>query len=145
MKNKEIAKILDEIGDYLDAEKVAFKPFAYHRAALALEALDDDIEKIYKKGGIKAVEEISGIGKSIAEKIEEYLKTGKIAYYEEYKKKLPVNLEEIIHVEGMGPRKAKILYEKLGIKNLSELEIAAREGKIRNIPSFGEKSEKNIL
>lgn len=145
MKNQEIAKILGAIAEYLEMDKVPFKPQAYEKAAIAIEALGEDIENIYKKGGLKALEEIPGIGKSIAEKIEEYLKTGKIKYYEKFRKKLPINLGEITKVEGLGSRKAKILYEKLGIRNLKELEKAAQSGKIRGIPSFGEKTEKNIL
>lgn len=126
-------------------DKIPFKPQAYEKAAVAIEAMEEDIENVYKKGGLKSLEEIPGIGKSIAEKIEEYIKTGKIKYYEDFRKKLPINLEEITKVEGLGARKAKMLYEKLKIKNLAELERAARQGKIRNIPGFGEKTEKNIL
>jgi DNA polymerase (family 10) len=77
MKNQELAKIFYEIADYLKMDEVAFKPFAYERAAITLETLEEDVLSIYKKGGIKALEEIPGVGKSIAEKIEEYLKTGK--------------------------------------------------------------------
>ena len=126
-------------------EGVAFKPQAYEKAAIALEALEEDVGDIYKKGGFKALKEIPGVGKSIAEKIEEYIKTGKIKYYQDFKKRLPINLDEIIPIEGMGPKRAKILYEKLGIKNLEELEKAARAHKIAKLFGFGEKSEKNIL
>lgn len=126
-------------------EGVAFKPQAYEKAAITLETLEEDVEDVYKKGGFKALKEIPGVGESIAEKIEEYIKTGKIKYYEEFKKKIPVKLDEIIPVEGMGPKRAKILYEKLGIKNLEELEKAAKAHKIAKLFGFGEKSEKNIL
>lgn len=145
MKNQEIAQIFYEIADYLKMEEVAFKPYAYQKAALTLETLEEDIEDIYKKGGIRALEEIPGVGKSIAEKIEEYLKTGRIKYYEEFKRKIPVNLEEITAVEGMGPRKAKVLYQKLGIRNLKDLEKAAKSHKIAPLFGFGDKTEKNIL
>ncbi len=126
MKNWEIAKILYEIASYLEMEGVAFKPYAYEKAAITLETLEEDVEEIYKKGGLKALEDIPGVGKSIAEKIEEYLKTGKIKYYESLKRKMPINIEELIAVEGMGPKKVKVLYQKLGIKNLKELEKAAK-------------------
>jgi len=145
MVNQELAKIFYEIADYLKMEEVAFKPYAYQKAAITLETLEEDVEKIYKKGGIFALEEIPGVGKSIAEKIEEYLKTGRIKYYEEFKKKLPLNLEEITSVEGMGPKKAMVLYQKLGIRNLKDLEKAARAHKIASLFGFGEKTEKNIL
>ena len=145
MSNKEIAKIFYDLASYLEMEGVAFKPQAYEKAAITFETLEENVEDIYKKGGLKAIENISGVGKSIGEKIEEYLKTGEIKYYEDFKKRLPINLDEIIPIEGMGPKKAKILYEKLGIKNLEELEKAVKAHKIAKLFGFGEKSEKNIL
>jgi DNA polymerase (family 10) len=145
MKNQEIAKIFYEIADYLEMEGVKFKPYAYQKAAITLEGLEEDVEEIYKRGGLEALKKIPGVGESIALKIEEYLKTGKIKYYEEFKKKMPIDLEELIQVEGMGPKKAKVLYEKLGVKNLRDLEKAAREHKIAPLFGFGEKTEKNIL
>ena len=145
MKNQELAKLFYEIADYLEMDKVAFKPYAYQKAAIALEGMEEDVEDIYKRGGIKDLEEIPGVGKSIAKKIEEYLKTGKIQYYQQFKKRLPLNLEEIIAVEGMGPKRAKLLYQKLGVKNVKDLEKAARSHKIASLFGFGEKTEKNIL
>ncbi len=145
MKNQEIAKIFYELADYLEMERVQFKPFAYQKAAIALETLKEDAEEIYERGGLKALKEIPGVGESIALKIDEYLKTGKIKYYEDFKRKIPVNLEEIIAVEGMGPQKAKILYEKLGIKTIQDLEKAAKANKVAPLFGFGEKTEKNIL
>lgn len=145
MKNKELAKIFYAIADYLKMEGVAFKPTAYKRAALAIESFEEDIEKIYKKGGLKELEKIPGVGKSIALKIVEYLKTGKIERYEKFKKKAPIDLEEIVSIEGMGPKKAKVLYQKLGIKNLKDLERAAKRHQIAPLFGFGEKTEKSIL
>ena len=108
MKNKEIAKIFYAIAEYLEMEGVAFKPYAYQKAAITLENLKDDVEELYHQGGLKAIKKIPGVGESIALKIEEYLKTGKIQYYEEFKQRLPIELDEIIAVEGLGPKKAKI-------------------------------------
>jgi len=145
MVNQQIAKIFYDLASYLEMEEVAFKPQAYEKAGIALEALEEDIKDVYQKGGLKALEEIPGVGKSIAEKIEEYIKTGKIKYYQDFKKRLPIKLDEIIPVEGMGPKKAKVLYEKLGIKTLKDLEKAAKTHKISSLFGFGGKSEKNIL
>ncbi|MFZ3168723.1 MAG: DNA polymerase/3'-5' exonuclease PolX [Candidatus Methanoperedens sp.] len=145
MKNQEIARILYEIAEYLQMEGVAFKPQAYRKAGLGLETFDRDIEDLYREEGLKGLKKIPGVGESIAQKIEEYLKTGKIKYYEDFKKKIPASVEALTAVEGVGPRKVKIIYEELGIKNLDELEKAAKEGKIRELPGFGEKTEKNIL
>ncbi|MFH1841196.1 MAG: DNA polymerase/3'-5' exonuclease PolX [Candidatus Nealsonbacteria bacterium] len=145
MKNQEIASILFKISEYLEMGEIDFKPYAYQKAAIGLDNLEEDVEEIYKEGGIKALEEIPGVGKSIAEKIEEYLKNGKIKYYEQFKKKYPIKLEEISAVEGMGPKKAKMLFQKLGIRNLKDLERAAKNHKIAPLFGFGEKTEKNIL
>jgi DNA polymerase (family 10) len=98
MKNKEIALIFNEIAEYLEMEGVPFKPYAYQKAALTLETLQDDVEDLYSRGGLKALKGISGVGESIAHKIEEYLKTGKIEYYEEFKRKFPIALDEIVSV-----------------------------------------------
>jgi DNA polymerase (family 10) len=145
MKNQELAKIFNDMSRFLQAEGVAFKPYAYQKAAFSLESLSEDVGEIYKRGGIKALLEIPGVGKAIAEHIEEYLKTGKIKHYEDFKKKLPLKLDELVRVEGMGVKKAKILYQKLGVKNLKDLEKAAKAHKIAPLFGFGEKTEKNIL
>jgi len=145
MKNQELAKIFNDMASFLEIEGVAFKPYAYSRAALSLDSLNEDVGDIYKKGGIKALLEIPGVGEAIADHIEEYLKTGKIKHYEDYKKKLPLKIDELMKVEGMGPKKIKILYEKLGVKNLKDLEKAVKSHKIASLSGFGEKTEKNIL
>ncbi len=145
MKNFELAKILYDIALYLDMEDIPFKPQAYEKAANSIETLNEDIEDVYKKGGLKALENIPGVGRSIAEKIEEFLKTGKIKYFEQLKKKMPLNIEELASVEGLGPKSIKKLYKNLKIKNIADLEKAARAGKIRKLAGFGEKSEENIL
>lgn len=145
MKNQELAKIFNDMARFLEMDGVAFKPYAYNRAALSLEALQEDVADIYRKGGVKALLEIPGIGKAIADHIEEYLKTGKIKHYENYKKKLPLKIDELIKVEGIGPRKVKTLYQKLGIKDLKDLEKFAKAHKIATLFGFGEKTEKNIL
>jgi len=145
MSNQELSKIFSEIALYLEMEEVPFKPQAYEKAAMALSSLSEEIEEIYKKGGIRAVENISGVGKSIAEKIEEYLKTGKVKYHEHYKKKMPIKIGELVAIEGIGPKMVRDLYKFLKIKNIKELEKAAKTGKIRALPNFGEKTEQNIL
>ncbi|MDP2926567.1 MAG: DNA polymerase/3'-5' exonuclease PolX [bacterium] len=140
-----MAKIFSEIAVFLKMDSIAFRPQAYEKAAFALETLNQDVEEIYQKKGIHGLKEIPGIGLTIAERIEEYLKTDKIKYYQELKEKMPVNLEELLAVEGIGPKIVKELYRRLKIKNLGELEKAAKNGKIRSLANFGEKTEKNIL
>ena len=145
MRNPEVAKILREIAFFLDMDSIPFKPRAYEKAAISIDALTEDVEEIHKKGGINALMEIPGIGKSIAEKIEELIKTGKISYYEELKKKVPVDLENLSKIEGLGPKTIKTLYRQLKIKNIDDLEKAATVHKISKLPGFKEKTEQNIL
>ncbi len=145
MQNKDIGKLLQEMALLLEMQNVPFKPRAYEKAALSIEALDEDVSVIYKKGGIKSLEEIPGVGKGIAGHIEEMMKTGHFKEYEQMKKKIPVNLSELTAVEGVGPRIVKMLWEKLRIRNIQDLEQAACKGKIRKLAHFGEKSEQKIL
>jgi DNA polymerase (family 10) len=145
MKNQEIARMFYEISEFLEMDNVPFKPQAYQKAAITLETLKDDIGQIYRDGGVKALKAIPHIGENIARKIEEYLTTGKLKYYEDFRKKIPIDLDEIVRVEGVGPKKAKVLYEKLGVTNLKELEDAARSRKIAPLAGFGEKTQRNIF
>ncbi len=145
ISNSEIARVLYEIGEYLEMEGIAFKPRAYEKVAQTIESLAEEAGDIYKKGGLKALENIPGVGVSIAEKIEELIKTGKCKEYEQLKKKTPVDLSNLTRIEGLGPRKIKALYEELGIKNVIDLEKSAKAGKIAKLEGFGEKSEQNIL
>ena len=145
MKNQELAKIFFEMADLLEMDGVSFKPFAYRKVALSLDSLKEDVGEIYRKGGLKDLHNISGVGEGIATAIEEYLKTGKIRYLSELKKKLPMKIDELSKVESLGPKKIKILYEKLGVKNLKDLSKVARAHKLAPLFGFGEKTEKNIL
>src|SRR3989344_4348186 len=133
LANSEIAKVLREIGEYLEMQDVPFKPRAYEKVVIVIGELAQEASEIYKNGGLKALEEIPGVGVSIAETIEELLKTGRSRYYDELKKKTPVDLSGLTAVEGLGPKSIKKLYQKLGVKNLKELEKAARNGKIKNL------------
>jgi len=145
MSNFDVVKVLSEIAIFLEMDEVQFKPRAYEKAARSIEALEEDVEEIYKKGGIKALMEIPGVGRNIAGKIEELIKTGKLKYYEELKKKVPVDLENLSRIEGLGPKKIKILWQKLKIKNIDDLEKAALAHKISKLPGFKEKTEQNII
>jgi len=145
MKNQEIAKIFYEVSEYLEMDEVPFRPYAYQKAGLSLDNLDKDVEEIYKEKGLKGLKEISGIGENLALKIEEYLKTGKIKYYEKLKKQSPVDVSNLTAIEGLGPKKIKTLYQELGIKDVKQLEKAGKAHKIAPLFGFGEKTEQNIL
>jgi len=138
-------KILYEMAVLLEIKEVAFKPQAYERAAYSIESFGEDVAEIYKKGGLKALEDIPGVGQGIAERIEEYIKTGRIADYEKLKKEFPVDISGLMEIEGVGPKMVKKLYQELGIKNASELEMAAKAGKLEKLEGLGEKSEERIL
>lgn len=144
MKNMLVAKIFYEIADMLEMQDVQFKPQAYRRAARSIESLSKPIEEI-AKGGVEELMKIPGVGESIAEKIEEIVATGKLKYYEDLKSRFPIKIDEMFSVEGLGPKKIKLFYKKLGIKTLDDLERAAKAGKLSKLPGMGEKSEQKIL
>jgi DNA polymerase (family 10) len=143
--NQEIAKIFYTIADILEMKNVPFKPRAYQKVAMALESLGEEVGEIYKKGGRKALRKIPGVGESIADHIEELIKTGRLKEYRRLKKQFPVDVESITAIEGVGPKIIKVLYQKLKIRNIKDLEKAAKAGKLRNLPRFGEKMEQKIL
>ena len=145
LSNQEIARILYQIGEYLELQDVAFKPRAYERAARALETLGAPAGDIYQKGGLKALGEISGVGESIAQKIEELIRTGHLKYYEQLKEKLPMDVEALSAIEGVGPKHIKQFWQKLKIKNVIDLEKAAKTGKLRTLERMSEKLEQKIL
>jgi len=145
MKNREVADMFFEMADVLEMQGVDWKPNAYRKAARAIETWSEPIEKIYAKGGMKALMEIPGVGKGLAEKIEEFLKTGKMKEYAKLIKKIPRGVEEMLHVPGLGPKKVMFLHKKLRVKNVKELEKAVKAGKLRKLSGFGEKSEKDVM
>ena len=143
--NQSIAETLRQVGEYLAMQQVPFKPRAYEKVAEMVGGLEEEISEIYKRGGLKGLKEIPGVGQSIAEHIEELLKTGRLRYYEELKKETPVRLDELARVEGLGPKSIQKLYKTLGVRNLKDLEAAAKKGKIGVLEGFGKKSEEKIL
>ncbi|MDI6737169.1 MAG: DNA polymerase/3'-5' exonuclease PolX [Nanoarchaeota archaeon] len=145
MKNPEIASIFFKMADILEMQNVQWKPVAYRKAARAIGELSEDVEEIYKKGGLKALKEIPGVGINIANKIAEFIENGKVREYEKLKKSIPAGLSSLLEVPGLGPKKAMLLYKKLKIKNVQDLEKAALEHRISKLPLFREKTEENIL
>jgi len=145
MINQALADIFNEIADILDIQGIDWKPTAYRKAARVIQGLSEDVKIIYKKGGIHALEELPGIGEGLAKKIEQFIKTGKINEYERLKKTIPVGIKELMNIPGLGPKKIKKLYTKLKINSVKELKQAIKEGKIRTLEGFGQKSEEDIL
>ncbi|MEK6849859.1 MAG: DNA polymerase/3'-5' exonuclease PolX, partial [Nanoarchaeota archaeon] len=145
MTNQEIAAIFYEMADLCEILSIQWTPNAYRKAARFIETLSKPIDEIYNKGGTKALQELPSIGKNIANKIEEFIKKGKVKELDELKKKIPKGVDTLLHVPGLGPKKAWRLYKELNIKNLRDLQRAAESHKISKLEGFGEKSETEIL
>jgi DNA polymerase (family 10) len=142
-KNREVAAVLYEMSELLELHaENRFKIIAYGRAARAIESLKEDIEQVCRE---KRLDSIPGVGKAIALKVEEYLRTGKIQAHQDLLKETPAGLAELLKISGLGPKTIFMLHEKLNITNLDELEKAAKEHRIRRLPRMGATSEKNIL
>ena len=124
---------------------VQFRARAYYRAADSIASLQENVIDIYGRQGVNGLLEIPAVGKAIASKIEEYLKGGKIQHLEELKAKVPIDIDELYGIEGIGPKTIKMFYDKLQIKNLADLEKVATEGKLKTLPGFTEKKEQDIF
>jgi len=143
LKNIELSRIFEQIAKILKIKgENPFKIRAYEKVALVLENLAIDIETIYQQGGLN---NIPGVGEGIAKKIEEFLTTGKLEYYEKLKETIPSGVIELLDISEVGPKTAKLLYEELGVDSIEKLEKAVRQHQIRDLPGMGEKSEDNIL
>lgn len=149
MKNSEIVKIIREISYLIQiAEEdlnTIYKVRAYEKAADVIEKMSMSIEEIYLNDGIQGLKKIPSIGNAISTKIEELIKTNKISYFEELKMKIPIKVSEFTNMIGFGPKTMKILYEKLRITSIAELEKAASEGKISKIKGFSKSKEEKII
>ena len=144
MNNIEVAIVLEEIGDLLEIlGESSFRFNAYHNAARIIGSFPREVSDVRKtKPGLTSIQ---GIGKGLAERIEELLDTSRMSYFEELKAKLPKSLIEIMHIQGVGPRKAKLVYDMLAIESVEELYQAALGHRLRDLPGMGAKSEANIL
>ena len=143
MRNKEIAEIFYQIADLLEIKgELEFKVRAYRRAAQRIETLEEDIEELCRKGKLRS---IPGIGESIASKIKELIETGRLEYLEKLKREVPEDLIRLMDIPGVGPKKALVLYKKLGITTVEQLRDACKKGRLRHLEGFGELTERNIL
>ncbi len=142
MKNQEIARIFNEIADLLELKgENPFRIRAYRRAAMQIEGLPKDVSQLKEE----ELTRLPGIGQDLAGKIREYLRDGKIGLHEDLRKEFPETFLTLLQIPGLGPKTAKLLYERLNIKSIDELEGAAREGRLRTLPGIREKTEENIL
>ena len=143
MTNQQLAKIFQTIADLLEIKgENIYKILAYRKAADSLSNLSQDVNELWKEGKLT---EVDGVGKAIAEKIDELLSTGQLGFLEKLEGEVPPSLAELLQVPDLGPKKVALFWKQLGITNLTELDKAAREGKLRSIPGMGEKSEAKII
>jgi len=142
--NAEIATLLEEFADLLEARGVEYKPRAYRRAAENVRDHPESVLVLAERGQ-DAVEAVDRVGDAIASKIVEYAETGSIEELEELRAEMPVEMAALTAVEGVGPKTVGTLYEELGVQTLDDLESAAEAGEIQDISGFGAKTEQNIL
>jgi DNA polymerase (family 10) len=143
-RNDEIASRLEEFADLLEAKGVEYKPRAYRRAAENVREQTVAIETLAADGQA-AVAEIEAVGDAISSKIVEYVETGEIEELEALREELPVEMNALTRVEGVGPKTVGTLYEELGVETLDDLEAAGEAGEIQEVKGFGAKTEQNIL
>jgi DNA polymerase (family 10) len=143
MKNREVVDLFSRVADMLAIRgDQIHRILAYRKAAESIEALGRDINVVYAEGKLT---DIPGIGDTLAAKIEEMLTTGHLSFYDKLAREIPPSLVDLLRVEGLGPKRVKQVYETLNITTLEELTVAAREGKLRDLPGMGAKSEAKIL
>lgn len=143
LNKSEIAEILEKIALLLELKAAnPFRVRAYRNAAHALLNLDEDLSKIIQQNRLT---ELEGIGEDLAEKITLLALKGHLPFYEKLKRSIPAGLLELMRVQGLGPKKVKILYEKRKITSLAALKKACLENKIAPLKGFGQKTQQNIL
>jgi DNA polymerase (family 10) len=143
VKNAEIIKILEDIGDLLELKgENIFKSRAYQKAARSIEFLAEDVEKLVREDRLK---EIPGVGDAIAKKLTELINTGHLEYYDKLKAEFPEGIGTLLEVPGVGPRSAFLLAKELKVTTVDELEKAIEDGRVAELPRMGEKTAQNIL
>jgi len=144
VENKSIADLLTEIADILDIQgENPFRVRSYRNAARTIADMGQSVRAMVRAG--EDLEQIPGIGKSLQEKIEEIVSTGKCGFLEELRAKVPPALTELLKLEGLGPKKVKLLYDELGVDSVDRLEKSAQAGKLRDLPGMGLKTEEKVL
>jgi DNA polymerase (family 10) len=145
MDNADVARLLDEIADLLEIDGAnPFRVRAYRAAARTVESLAEPVAKTAARDP-DALSELPGIGKDLAGKIAEIARTGDLPLRRELAAKVPPSLAAMMRVAGIGPKRAKLFYDELGLRTLDELEAAARSGKLRGVRGVGETLEKRII
>ena len=143
MNKEEVSRILEEIANILDIKgENPFKIRAYQNCARAIGSLPNDLSKVIESGELT---EVKGVGKSLAEHITELVKNGSVKHFDELKKSIPTGLLDMLHIPGMGAKKVKTVWEKLGVTTVGELEYACKENRLIDLAGFGIKTQEKIL
>ncbi|MBS3801446.1 MAG: DNA polymerase/3'-5' exonuclease PolX [Candidatus Thermoplasmatota archaeon] len=143
MDTDKVVRLLNNIADLMDINgEQFFKTRAYRMAAETLREIEEPIDVLVKE---QRLQDLPGIGKAIAKKISTFVTTGSLPYYEELKKEVPPSLLDLLDIQGLGPKKVAVLYKKLGITTIDELQKAARQHKLQDLDGFGVTTENNIL
>ena len=143
MKNQEVAGIFAQMADILAIQGENYhRIMAYRRAAENIATLGRPIEEVWQAGEL---ETIPGIGKTLAAKIDELMRTGRLGAYEKLKAQVPAGVVEMLQIPDVGPKRAALFWKELGITTIEALEQAAREGRLRTLPGMGAKSEEKVL
>ena len=143
VNNGALAETFEAIADLLEIKgEVVYKVLAYRRAAESIRAQGRAVSDLWKERQLRA---IPGVGEAIATKIDELMRTGRLEFFESLKREVPVTLVEVLRVGDVGPKKAARFWKELGITDLSQLEAAARAGRLQTLPGMGARSEARIL
>jgi len=144
--NQQIVEKLQLIANLLEIKgEIIYKTLAYRKAADSLTDLGRDINVVWEEGGVKGLQSIPGVGKAIAEKIDELLSTGELQFLNRLGEEVPLSLADLLQIPGLGPKKVGLFWKELDITTLEELEAAARAGKLRDLPGMGAKSEEKVI
>jgi DNA polymerase (family X) len=143
MRNGEIAEAFEELASLYELDgAVVYRVVAYRNAAKAIREAGVSVAELARQG---RVEELNGVGTTIAEKIDALLETGSIPSADRLKERIPSGLVEVTRIPGLGPKRARMLHEQLGITSLDDLREAADSGRIKDVQGFGPKAEENVM
>jgi DNA polymerase (family 10) len=143
MRNGEIAEAFEELASLYELDgAVVYRVVAYRNAAKAIREAGVSVAELARQG---RVEELAGVGRTIAEKIDALLETGSIPSADKLKARIPSGLVEITRMPGLGPKRARLLHDELGVTSLDDLREAAEQGRLKDVPGFGKKAEENVL
>jgi len=143
MRNGEIAEAFEELASLYELDgAVVYRVVAYRNAAKAIREAGVSVAEMAKQG---RAEELAGVGKTIAEKIDALLETGSIPSADKLKQRIPSGLVEVTRIPGLGPKRAKLLHDELGVNSIEDLRRAAESGQLKDVKGFGKKAEENVL